>query len=241
MRMRGLEPPRPERHTDLNRARLPIPPHPRADDSSRRHGYRHAARKPSSPIGVTPTMNRVLALLVAVGLCCRRCRLRRCRAEHRERAAERGDRHASRAPRWRAGPGAAGRAARARVDREQARFASALHDDDPRSQHPLALPHRAQRRCRRRPEPLRRPAADASGRCARRRERDATPSARVTASDVAKAAADVADGPPEPRCRNQDRDHRRRRRPDAPVLLARRLHDAGGLPQGADRRTRRPR
>src|SRR6187401_2694744 len=34
MRMRGLEPPRPERHTDLNRARLPIPPHPRAADSS---------------------------------------------------------------------------------------------------------------------------------------------------------------------------------------------------------------
>src|SRR3569833_3832682 len=30
MRMRGLEPPRPYGHTDLNRARLPIPPHPRA-------------------------------------------------------------------------------------------------------------------------------------------------------------------------------------------------------------------
>src|SRR6185436_11875328 len=29
MRMRGLEPPRAEAHTDLNRARLPIPPHPR--------------------------------------------------------------------------------------------------------------------------------------------------------------------------------------------------------------------
>ena len=29
MRMRGLEPPRPYGHTDLNRARLPIPPHPR--------------------------------------------------------------------------------------------------------------------------------------------------------------------------------------------------------------------
>ena len=29
VRMRGLEPPRPEGHTDLNRARLPIPPHPR--------------------------------------------------------------------------------------------------------------------------------------------------------------------------------------------------------------------
>src|SRR5215472_12229582 len=28
LRMRGLEPPRPKGHTDLNRARLPIPPHP---------------------------------------------------------------------------------------------------------------------------------------------------------------------------------------------------------------------
>jgi hypothetical protein len=36
MRMRGLEPPRGFPHTDLNRARLPIPPHPRgaADDDS---------------------------------------------------------------------------------------------------------------------------------------------------------------------------------------------------------------
>ena len=31
MRMRGLEPPRPYGHTDLNRARLPIPPHPRGE------------------------------------------------------------------------------------------------------------------------------------------------------------------------------------------------------------------
>jgi hypothetical protein len=30
MRMRGLEPPRSYLHTDLNRARLPIPPHPHA-------------------------------------------------------------------------------------------------------------------------------------------------------------------------------------------------------------------
>ncbi len=30
VRMRGLEPPRSFLHTDLNRARLPIPPHPRA-------------------------------------------------------------------------------------------------------------------------------------------------------------------------------------------------------------------
>src|SRR5437764_14543702 len=33
VRMRGLEPPRPKGHTDLNRARLPIPPHPLAWDS----------------------------------------------------------------------------------------------------------------------------------------------------------------------------------------------------------------
>src|SRR5215831_3966406 len=34
LRMRGLEPPRPKGHTDLNRARLPIPPHPRAQSQS---------------------------------------------------------------------------------------------------------------------------------------------------------------------------------------------------------------
>jgi hypothetical protein len=32
MRMRGLEPPRGFPHTDLNRARLPIPPHPRGGE-----------------------------------------------------------------------------------------------------------------------------------------------------------------------------------------------------------------
>jgi stress-induced morphogen len=39
VRMRGLEPPRPEGHTDLNRARLPIPPHPprRSQCSPRRY------------------------------------------------------------------------------------------------------------------------------------------------------------------------------------------------------------
>src|SRR5262245_14081022 len=35
MRMRGLEPPRGCPHTDLNRARLPIPPHPRGRQCSR--------------------------------------------------------------------------------------------------------------------------------------------------------------------------------------------------------------
>src|SRR5215216_7151980 len=34
VRMRGLEPPRAFAHTDLNRARLPIPPHPRGGHCS---------------------------------------------------------------------------------------------------------------------------------------------------------------------------------------------------------------
>ncbi len=43
MRMRGLEPPRPYGHGDLNAARLPIPPHPRVgqgDDIAPRLGAR---------------------------------------------------------------------------------------------------------------------------------------------------------------------------------------------------------
>src|SRR5579859_3703513 len=43
MRMRGLEPPRTYVHTDLNRARLPIPPHPRGA------GSEHIARGAVSP------------------------------------------------------------------------------------------------------------------------------------------------------------------------------------------------
>ena len=70
MRMRGLEPPRPERHTDLNRARLPIPPHPRADDSSRRGRFGHAAGKPPRPADVTGIMIRLFGLLTALTLGC---------------------------------------------------------------------------------------------------------------------------------------------------------------------------
>ena len=49
MRMRGLEPPQSYLHTDLNRARLPIPPHPRwraADDSARRRPVRSSLDGP---------------------------------------------------------------------------------------------------------------------------------------------------------------------------------------------------
>ena len=49
VRMRGLEPPRPYGHGDLNAARLPIPPHPRVgrrDDIARRE-VRRASRVPT--------------------------------------------------------------------------------------------------------------------------------------------------------------------------------------------------
>src|SRR5438445_696847 len=44
MRMRGLEPPRGRPHTDLNRARLPIPPHPRGTAV-----YRRSVLTPAAP------------------------------------------------------------------------------------------------------------------------------------------------------------------------------------------------
>src|SRR4051794_1672687 len=48
VRMRGLEPPRPYGHTDLNRARLPIPPHPRAPSvAGGASAFRHARGLPA--------------------------------------------------------------------------------------------------------------------------------------------------------------------------------------------------
>ncbi len=49
VRMRGLEPPRTYIHTDLNRARLPIPPHPR--DAARRYRNRGAAGRVGEAAG----------------------------------------------------------------------------------------------------------------------------------------------------------------------------------------------
>src|SRR5215210_2056706 len=45
MRMRGLEPPRGYPHTDLNRARLPIPPHPRSSSLAACFGDRAGSRR----------------------------------------------------------------------------------------------------------------------------------------------------------------------------------------------------
>ena len=52
---------------------------------------------------------------------------------------------------------------------------------------------------------------------------------------------DLADRAPQSGRRDQDRDHRRRRRPDASLLRPGRLHDARRLPEGPDRATRRRR
>src|SRR4051795_8552138 len=138
MRMRGLEPPRPERHTDLNRARLPIPPHPRADDSSRHHECWHAARKPPAPFGVTSTMTRLPRHLTVTALCfvgAALCLL----------AAACGGRPAAvegpmtevivtlRSPALAGSTGSAGDQARMRVEAEQGRFAEALHSTIPSS------------------------------------------------------------------------------------------------------------
>src|SRR4051812_6381276 len=58
--MRGLEPPRPYGHTDLNRARLPIPPHPRGTHSVAATGsYDSALRQGLFPLAA------VLAALLA--------------------------------------------------------------------------------------------------------------------------------------------------------------------------------
>ena len=55
--MRGLEPPRPYGHTDLNRARLPIPPHPRDPrilPGRRRPGDRPRLEEEVGPLASQP-------------------------------------------------------------------------------------------------------------------------------------------------------------------------------------------
>ena len=74
MRMRGLEPPRAEAHTDLNRARLPIPPHPRGGQCSRGTSARtvrertyHAAPAPLPAPARRSALAAALALLAGGG------------------------------------------------------------------------------------------------------------------------------------------------------------------------------
>ena len=240
MRMRGLEPPRPERHTDLNRARLPIPPHPRAEDSSRHCGVWHAARQPPFRIGVIPIVNRLLALLGAVGLCClaAACGSAGTRQRLLRRASAAVGRAARSSSRSRLRRSRADRVARPRRARRDRPRAGALRRraprGDPERADPLALPPRAQRRRRRRPEQRAPPPAGAPRRPGGRRRSDLH-GRQDRSGEGREGGRDLADGAPQPGRRHQDRDHRRRRRPDAPVLRSRRLHDARRLPEGPGR------
>src|SRR5256714_7475867 len=68
MRMRGLEPPRGFPHTDLNRARLPIPPHPREPEanSSRAPGRRLAGGAVTTMSGLKRVALLSTSLLVSL-------------------------------------------------------------------------------------------------------------------------------------------------------------------------------
>ena len=230
MRMRGLEPPRPYGHTDLNRARLPIPPHPRAVDSSRRGRFGHAARKPPSlarrhslhdPPSRTPLSPRASRPS-------RSCEARRRHPRRARRSARSSSRSHS--------PPLAGRndtaAHRAAVDREQ---------------DPLRLRVCTQRSPRRRSAgatascstalPSSFPSGPSRGSRGSRASTtvDAGVSytvATVTAADVKRADAPLAGRPSESRRRHEDRHHRRRRRPAAPVLLAGGYTMPAGFPKG---------
>src|SRR6187431_2386128 len=64
--MRGLEPPRGCPHTDLNRARLPIPPHPRAADTIASRPTAESAVATHTMAAVTRVAVIALAALLAV-------------------------------------------------------------------------------------------------------------------------------------------------------------------------------
>ena len=116
----------------------------------------------------------------------------------------------------------------------QASLAAAHRDRGPGRADPLALPAGRQRDGRRRPALAARPTDVAPRSRDRLPERQLPPAARPQPAADRRAGA-LGPRPHERRPGDQDRDHRRGDRPDAPVLLAGRLHDAGGLPEGPDR------
>ena len=203
------------------------------------HGYWHAARQPPSPIGVTPTMNRVLALLALSPSAASRC-LAVCgsaaAAPHAGAAAgrERGHRHARvtarRGPTGARRPRCAGR-----IDARAGAVRRRAPRGDPAARDPLALPARAQRRRRRRPEPPLGRAAGAPGRRGGRRRAPPTRVGRVTAADAARPR-----GPgrraPEPGRRHQDR----RSSTTASTRRTRTSHPPGTRCRRASRRARPP-
>ena len=91
MRMRGLEPPRAYAHTDLNRARLPIPPHPRDGQCSRASGY--PAYPSSLSMRAASSRGSACSLLGAARAWRPRARRGRGRRRARLAPARAGDRH----------------------------------------------------------------------------------------------------------------------------------------------------
>ena len=251
VRMRGLEPPRPYGHTDLNRARLPIPPHPRsaailaaaqraaarlahagmvAADSARRFGVTASmivCSDPHRPRAIVLLVLAAGALATAPGARPRRA------AMHR---------HGSTAPALaaqRSSLPAAARTARRRRSRRDSSGRS--RTSVPSRTHPLALPHRRSTalavvaaRARRRPGCARFPASPRSTpapRTASPPSRERRPDRRPPAlgAGAVRTPGDgikigiIDDG--------VDQTH--------PYLRPGRVLDAAGLPEGPDWRTRR--
>ncbi len=120
-------------------------------------------------------------------------------------------------------------------------------EHDPAGADPLALPARGERHGCGRAALTARPAHLAPGRRQGLSERPLPHPARPQPAADRRSCA-LGPGPDERRPGNEDRDHRRGDRPDASVLLARRIHHAARLPEGpgrvhdgeGDRRTRVP-
>ena len=255
MRMRGLEPPRAFAHTDLNRARLPIPPHPRGGRIVAADRHRVAA----SCVPWPPASSRPRP----------RCGPRLARAALRAGAAAQ--------PAAPARPGSSRSSSRCRSRRSPRRSsATACSQRRRRPQHRLNLrapasvslpPHaRRPRSARCGPRSSQRSRARASAgatassstgwpsSCRARSSpaRSACPARpsgrRVTYHELARphAAADRrahALGPDarDRGPRDEDRDHRRRHRPDAPVLRPDRLHVSRRASRRGTPRSRRRR
>ncbi len=241
MRMRGLEPPRPYGHTDLNRARLPIPPHPRGRGilaADRRVGTRAAATVPAC-LRQRFRRERRLILHAANAHPHLRAPLP-ARARRRRTGADAGERRRTDRGRRRPRRALARRCDRASrtCSRPYRSRAAPLRAGARRGGAggigALALPARRQRPCRRPPAKRSRPAAltRPGTRGDRRRDVRGTPQ-HQPARDRCTAA--LGPGPRQRRGGDEDRRHRRRRRPAAPLLRPRGLHDARRLSQGPAR------
>ena len=207
MRMRGLEPPRGCPHTALNRARLPIPPHPLAADSVCHSAGAYDVRLEAG----LPLRRRCAVRRVASGP----------RGQQRSRTLDQRGRRGRRAAR------------RARQRPERVRRPPAR--GCPSGQGALA-----------RTGPCSTvltvvlPRTELAGLRSRPGVAEVYPSVRYSPTLYASPGfigAPVALGarPRLRRERNQDRDHRRRHRPHAPVLPDRGLPDAAWISEGPAR------